>query len=515
MKKLPIIYVAGALLIMALTSCKKFLDKAPLDKPSMETFWSNYDEAEMWVNNLYNALGGVEETVYEAFSDNAYGRAGLGANNIANGLFETIDARVLDEWNYRYIRLCLEFFQNIDRVPNLTQTQRDQLSGQVRFILAYRYYKMMTFFRDIPLVTEPLTVDNPDQAKSNKQEVLAYILDNLNKAINELPATWPAASNGRATKGAALALKARVLLYNQRWAEAAQAAKEVMDLNIYQLHPNFNELFISTFNNATKEVILARQYAAIANTHDINSRYGPGGFNGQSLILPTAELEASFQMTDGLSKDESPLFDPQHPFDNRDPRFVHTFLWHGQVMNGATLNLGADDVMYLYFRKYIAEFKDGFRPSHVNWILFRFAEVLLTYAESKNEESGPDATVYDALDLIRVRSGMPVVDRTRYATKDALREFIRNERRVELAGEGLRYFDIIRWRIAETVLNKTIFSLDIEDWADNPIESNGQPRFKLKQVQVRTFNPQKHYVWPIPQTAIDQSRLLEQHTEWK
>lgn len=519
MKKLANIWIAGMLMLITLGSCRKFLDKTPLDSPSMETYWANAEQATLWVNNLYNSLGGVEETLYEAYSDNAYGRAGNGANNIANGLFETIDSRVAGEWSYRYIRLCLEFFENVDRVPGLSAAAKAELMGQVRFILAYKYYKLVTFFRDVPLVTEALPVDDPDMGKSTKAEVVAYILEQLNAAITELPATWPAASNGRATKGAAMALKARVLLYNNRWPEAAQAAKDVMDLGIYELHPVFDELFVSTSNNATKEVILSRQYAAVANTHDINLRYGPVLLNGHALVLPTAELEASFQMSDGLSKDESPLFDVQHPFDDRDPRYYTTFLWHGQLLNGSLLDLTGTEYnfafTYLYYKKYIAEFKDRFRPSHVNWKLFRYADVLLMYAEAKNEATGPDASIYDALDLIRVRAGMPVVDRVRYASQADLREFIRNERRVELAGEGLRYFDIIRWRTAEDVLNKTIFSLDIEDWADNPLDGNGQPRLKLRQVQVRTFNPAKHYVWPIPQTAIDRSELLEQHTEWQ
>jgi hypothetical protein len=519
MKNIAIKWIAIALLIAPAVSCKKFLDKSPLDTPSMETFWKTPDQAKMWVNNLYNALGGVEETIYEAYSDNAYGRAGNGANNIANGSFETIDTRVAAEWDYRYIRLCLEFFENIGKVPGITQDETNELTGQVKFILAYRYYKMITFFRDIPLVTEPLPVDDADRPKSPKAEVLAYILQQLNDAIDMLPASWPDADAGRATKGAAMALKARVLLYNNQWADAAAAAKQLMDTKIYSLHPNFNELFLSTFNNKTKEVILAKQYAAVANTHDINLRYAPVQFNGQSLILPNADLEAAFEMKDGLPKALSPLWDPTKPFDNRDPRYAVTFLWHGQDLNGQVLDLAGTEnrfaFTYLYYRKYIAEFKDRVRPSYVNWILFRYAEVLLTYAEAKNEASGPDESVYSAIDSVRLRAGMPAVDRDRYATQSTLRELIRNERRVELAGEGLRYFDIIRWRIAETVLNKTVTSMDLSQWVDGPKDTNGQPVLKEKTVQVRVFNPAKDYVWPIPQTAIDRSHLLVQHDEWK
>lgn len=519
MKKISIICMAGIILVTSLGSCSKFLDKEPLDAPSMGSYWANAEQATYWVNNLYNALGGVSESIYEAYSDNGFGRAGNGANNIANGLFETIDSRVAEEWDYRYIRLCLEFFENIDRVPGITSQAKAQLTGQVRFILAYRYYKMVTFFRDIPLVKQSLPVDDADMQKSPKEEVVAYILEQLDAAINELPTTWPAASNGRITKGAAMALKARVLLYNNRWAEAATAAKAVMDLNVYDLHPDFGELFVSSSNNATKEVILARQYAPVANTHDIVLRYAPVHLAGNALILPTAELEESFQMIDGLSKSESPLYDDTDPFANRDPRYYHTFLWHGNDLNGSMVDLTGSEYnfafTYIYFKKYIAEFKDRVRTLYNNWNLIRYAEVLLTYAEAKNEATGPDNDVYNAIDEVRLRAGMPAVDRVRYASKEDLREFIRNERRVELAGEGLRYFDIIRWRTAQTVLNKTIFSMNIDNWADNPRDGNGQPILKLRQVQIRTFNPAKHYVWPIPQTAIDRSKLLTQHQEWQ
>jgi hypothetical protein len=519
MKNLSIQFISILLLATSLLSCRKFLDKNPLDTPSLETYWATPEQAKLWVNNLYNALGGVEETLYEAYSDNAFGRAGNGANNIANGAFETIDSRVNAEWNYRYIRLGLEFFENVGKVSSMTDKQLKELSGQVRFIIAYKYYKMITLFRDVPLLTKPLTVEDADLGKSTKAEVLDYILQQLNTAITELPVSWPAADNGRVTQGAALALKARVLLYNQKWAEAAATAKQIMDAATYQLHPNFSELFIAASNNKTKEVILAKQYAETANTHDIAERFAPVAINGQALILPTNELQASFEMKDGLPITESPLYDPTHPFTDRDPRFYTTFLWHGQTLNGTAINLTGSEYnfafTFIYFRKYLADFKNRFRPAHVNWSLFRYAEVLLNYAEAKNEATGPDASIYDALDLIRKRAGMPVVDRVKYASQTDLRNFIRNERRVELAGEGLRYFDIIRWKIAEQVLNINLKSMDLSLWADGPKDAGGQPVFKQRNVQVRVFNPAKHYVWPIPQTAIDRSALLEQHPEWK
>lgn len=495
-----------------------FLERAPLDAPSMETFWGTPQHARMWVNNLYLGLPGLGpgETLFEAYSDNGVARAGAGANLISRGIHEPNDEDVRAEWDYTYIRLSLEFFQNIGKVSDLAQSELDELSGQVRFMLAYKYFRLITLFRDVPLVTQPLNVNTSDIPKSPKAEVLEYILEQLDLAIEELPVTWPASENGRVTKGAALALKARVLLYNERWAEAAAAAKAVMDLNIYELHPKFDELFRAAFNNKTKEVILARQYAETANTHEQNAMYGPGGvFRGQGIILPTAELEASFEMIDGLPIDESPMFDPANPFADRDPRYYHTFLYHGADFNGTPVDITADynsALTYIYFRKYIQDFVGGFRPGFVNFTIFRYADVLLMYAEAKNEASGPDDSVYDALDLIRDRAGMPPVDRVRYSDKASLREAIRNERRVELAGEGLRYFDIIRWRIAEQTMNKVLTSMNPEQWSNRPLYV-GVP-IATRVVETRVFDPAKHYVWPIPQDAVDRAKKLAQHDEW-
>lgn len=523
MKKLKINLLIIGIGILAINSCNKiddFLDKAPLAAPSLETFWTSESEAEMWVNNLYNdlCLDQLEGDIrFEAYSDNAVGRAGMGANSIANGLFTPFDGRVGAHWDYSKIRLCLDFFENITRVPDISQIRLDELSGQVRFMLAYHYHNLITLYRDVPLVTKPLRVDDSDMAKSPKAEVLNYILGQLNLAIDELPLEWPVSETGRITKGAALTLKARVLLYNERWAEAAETAKAVMDLDIYELHPEFDELFRAEFNNSTKEVILAKQYVENVREHQINTRYGPAAQRGQALIVPTPELAESFEMIDGLSIWESPLYDPVYPFDNRDPRFRHTFLVHGDDLNGRMINAAGERnrlLCYFGFHKYIADLKDGYRPGWNNFTIFRYADVLLMYAEAKNEATGPDNSIYDALDLIRERAGMPPVDRDRYNDKASLREFIRNERRVELAGEGLRYYDILRWRIAENTLNIDVYSLDPELWHNRPEISEGNPLMQVL-VQSRTFDPSRHYVWPIPQYAIDRSAKLEQHPEWR
>ncbi len=521
--------IASVFVVATMLSCsEEFLDRVPLDKPSMDTFWSSPEQAEMWVNHLYavtsnSAVGlmGVDITTQEAYSDNAYGRTNRARNTIATGTFEPNDAHVSNVWNYRNIRLCHEFFEYVQRVPGMPESKLNELSGQVKFFLAFEYYKLTTRFRDVPLVTKALNVNESDLGVSPKAQVVEYLLEQLDDAIDLLPETYPVGQEGRITKGAALFLKARVLLYNERWNEAANTAKQLMDLELYELHPNFEELFRTSFNNKKEGVIVEVQYVENLFTHDISLRFSPVMFNAHALILPTPELVESFEMKDGLSIHESPLYDPAHPFDNRDPRFYHTFLWHGEMLNetlppldltGTELNFA---FTYVYFKKGIVDFRDRFRPMHLNWNLYRYADLLLMYAEAKNEASGPDASIYDAVDLVRDRAGMPPVDRVRYGDQASLRNFIRNERRVELAGEGHRYDDIIRWRIAEDVMNTTLISMDLTQWEDGPLNADGDPLLGPRQIENRFFNPARHYVWPIPQTAIDQSDVLQQHAEWK
>lgn len=495
-------------MVLAVSCEDAFLERQPLDSPSADTFWTSVVNAESWVNNLYNGLATTDDAQFEAFSDNAFGRAGFGANRIANGTFETIDPKVNSFWNYRKIRESLEFFEFVGQVPDISQEKLDELSGQVNFMLAYQYLRLITLFRDVPLVKKPLAIPESDIPKSPKTEVFNYLMERLDLAIDQLPIAWPQNETGRFTKGAALSLKTRALLYNEKWVEAAATAKQVMDLNIYELHPRFEELFLQSFNNQTKEVILARQYAQDVNINTMNRNYAPVNLGGFALILPTPELEKSYEMMDGLGIDESPLYDPADPFSNRDPRYYTTFLYPYDNLNGVVYNpFGPEErfaITWLYYRKYTGELKNRAEwQSYVNWNILRYADVLLMYAEAKNEATGPEASIYEVLDLIRERAGMPPVDRAKYNDQSTLRSFIRNERRVELAGEGLRYFDIIRWRIAEETLNVNLRSLHVPGVVPE------------KNIELRVFNPSRHYVWPIPQDAIDRANNLDQHVEWQ
>ncbi len=498
--------------LLAASACQKdFLETVPLGAPSDATFWTSEANATLWVNNLYRELPKVTDFYFDSMSDNAtasFGGEDGGVGSVANGSFEPTTGTMTKKWGYAGIRNCLELLARIDEVPNLTEPTKAQFKAQARFVLAFRYFELITLYRDVPLVDKVLPLEEADVPKSEKSVVLKYLLEQLELAIVDLPLTWPAKDNGRATKGAALTLKARVMLFNNRWAEAAAAAKAVMDLGVYQLHPKYGELFLTVFNNKTKEVILAYQYAELV-PHNLSFQMPFQSIGGTGSSMPLPGLVNSYESKDGLPITESPLYDPKKPQDNRDPRFNETFIWPFQTfagvvydpINNAVNKAGAKT--YVFQRKYVNDIVPQQRVSWVNWTIFRYADVLLMYAEAQNEASGPNASVYDALDLIRVRAGMPKINRSRYATQATLREAIRNERRVELAGEGLRYYDIIRWRIAEKTQNTVLYSVEVP---------GSLPR---QTIETRVFNPARHYVWPIPQSAIDRAKNLVQHPEWK
>ncbi|MEO6917379.1 MAG: RagB/SusD family nutrient uptake outer membrane protein [Chitinophagaceae bacterium] len=498
--------VVYLLLIVIITSCKKeFLNTLPLSATSDATFWTSFTNANTWINFAYRSLPSASDYIFDSMSDDCVGAGDL----VAQGLHVPISSIINSKWDYAPIRQSFELLAHLDQIPNLTDAQKNGLAGQAHFIISFRYFEMITLYGDIPFFDKVVPLTEADLPKTDKTTILTYILKQLDMAATELPASWPATDNGRATKGAALALKARVNLYNGKWADAASSAQAVMDLGSYSLHPNYDQVFQTAYNNKTKEVILAYQYAKDLFTHTLCFAYGFYTIGGTSSSLPTPDLVNSYQCSDGLSITQSPLYDPKHPFDNRDPRFHMNFIlpfenFNGQVYDPVNnINDRNAAKTYIYFRKYISDMLPQQRTMWVNWNIFRYAEVLLTYAEAKNEASGPDNSVYNAIDQIRKRAGMPVIDRIMYNSQDKLREAIRNERRVEMAGEGLRYFDILRWKTAEKVLNKVVYSFEIPGV------------LPIKNIETRVFDASKNYLWPIPQYAIDNAKQLKQNPAWK
>ena len=325
--------------------------------------------------------------------------------------------------------------------------------------------------------------------RNTRIEVVNQVLSDLDDAASVLPVSYSGSDIGRATKGAALALKTRVLLYESRWSEAALTAKEVIDMQRYSLFPDYRGLFMLE-NEGNSEVIFDVQYLVpdYPISWDIIIEL-------QINVAPTLDLVHSYFMTDGLSIQDSPLYNTLSPYENRDPRLHKTVVIPGYMYKGGIVTTSKYFSTGYGFKKYATYSDDVSLPninnSEINFIVLRYADILLMYAEAQNEVAGSDVSVYDALHQIRLRAGMPDVPEG--LTKDEMREVIRHERRIELAGEGLYYNDIRRWRTAEVVMNANVQN------------SNGEV------VQVRAFNPNRDYLWPIHEITRQENPALEQN----
>ena len=395
---------------------------------------------------------------------------------------------------YKGIGRTNTFLDKIDGVT-MTEDLRTRMTGEAKFLRAFFYFHLADKFGGVPLITEtPSAAKHADLPRDTKEAVVEQILKDLTEAAAALPNTYSGSDLGRATKGAALALKARTLLYNGRWSEAAETAKAVIDLNVYSLFNNYR-YFFSEANKHNEEVI----FNVESSLPDYQTTHDQTIFR-LNRPAPLKELVDKYQMIDGLPISESPLYDPEKPYENRDPRLHYSITVIGYPYNGKPITKA--DVMTTGFgmKKYTSYTDDEeialVERSAFNSILIRYAEVLLTYAEAQNEASGPSAAVYDALNRVRGRTGVDMPPVPEGLTKEQLREAIRLERRIELALEGLYYSDILRWRTAETENSGAMHDAD-------GIE-----------IVIRKFRPDRDYLWPIPYNQTVLNPNLVQNPNW-
>ncbi len=495
MKKILYLGIA-ALFVCFFYSCNEsFLETTATDSYNEANWWKTENQAISSINGCYTVLrnsniGGNTYLAEENISPNSYNMSGdillaTGVQTPGN----VIGFR--DKWNANYqgIGRVNNLLDNIDKVK-MDATLLLRIKAEAYFLRAFFYSNLVNYFGGVPLILQSPNFENQRSLPRNtKQEVISQVLTDLNAASSVLPVSYTGSNIGRATKGAALALKARVLLYENRWQEAALAAKEVINLKKYGLFADYRGLFYLE-NEGNNEVIFDVQYKSTeyVTNFDINLEISIN-------LAPTLDLVNSYYMKDGKSIQQSPLYDPLKPYNNRDPRLFQTIVIPGNMFRGAIVSTTKYFSTGFGFKKYTT-YKDNISQSNVlnseiNFILIRYADILLMYAEAQNEVAGSDASVYDALHQIRLRAGMPDVPAG--LSKDQMREEIRHERRIELAGEALYYKDIRRWRTAEVVMNAKV------------LNSKGET------VQTRSFNPQRDYLWPIHEITIQENPNLVQN----
>lgn len=506
-----------ALVMLLLTSCgNDILDTVPNDRYSKETFWTTEANAIMGLNGCYSVLlttgayGGTATPLWEeTATPNAYNYDNSGGwNVIASGTQTATNSGIVgSRWDdsYRGIGRCNTLLARIDPVQ-MADALKNRMKAEAMFLRALFYTNLEMYYGGVPLI-----LDEPDPAtqaslqRNKREEVVQQILKDLDAAFEALPVKYTVASDiGRATKGAAMALKARVLLFEAsplvntsgdkaKWKQAAEAAKAVMDLagTGYALFPDYRKLFLPQNDNSVESVFDVQYITPTqGSSFDLIGRQ-------YNTNAPLRDLIDAYLMKDGLPRTASPLYDATKPYENRDPRMYQTIVYPGDIFQGELVTPARFVVTGYGTKKYTVYDKEpnnvniqGSR-SEINYMVIRFADVLLMYAEAQNEAAGPDASVYTAVNRIRTRAGMPKVAEGQ--TQAELREIIRLERRIELAQEGFYYTDIRRWKSAEKVLNVPILT------------------YNNKMIMTRTFNPARDYWWPIPDVQLDRNPGLEQN----
>lgn len=533
--------IAAALLMGSFSSCSDFLDRYPLEELSDESFWKTEKDAEMAVSNLYNVLPtwDVDEAIN---SDDAVHGIKWAAGNQSKGVYDPSDYGWSGEYGYiRQANLVLEKIQEMD----LSEDAYKKLEGQARFFRAYTYFTLIRSFGAVPYIDKPLELTDVENiTRTPKDEVYAKVMEDFDIAIANLPVQWDETNSGRITKGAAMAMKARAALYYNNWQTAMDEAKKVMDLGQYELYDKDNtgrykELFWEVADGCD-EFILSVQFNAPTRTHyligwECFPTLGWGGLN------PTQSLVDAFEDINGAPiTSEASVYDPTNPFANRDPRLEVNVLHDGETMYGVTIKVaplsssgntgigqhGDATATGYYQQKWLDPSIDpqstGWDMGK-DWVVIRYAEVLLTYAEAKNELSPLDPSAFDAVNQVRRRVGMPDLQKTDptkptyCGTQDDLRKRIWNEWRVEFALEGgKRQWDIRRWGIAKDVLNAPFEGLryTLVDDPNAPKGDNGKKciLYVGEPLKLAGSHYEDHnYLLPIPQTEIDLNPKLEQN----
>lgn len=528
MKKIFNTLAICASAVLAAVSCVG-LDTAPYDRETDLTYWSNDPGSALAaLNSCYTRLTGMSEMLYmEGASDNAYVKGLTSTQPIANGSFSTDNGYVKGIWDNYYagIRSCNELLNNIDKVPGLDADLKARYIDECKTIKAFFYYELYTRFGAIPYTDKVLSVAESETiSRTDRADVVANVIRELESVVdaNVLPAKYDGADRGRITIGAAKAILAKVYLFEGNYEKVKTVTEDIMDDNTYSLFGSYSGLF-EIRNEYNSEVILDVQYTPAFREHNLMYSFVPPSMGGYSDLAPVQELVDSYIMLNGKGiKESGSGYDANNPYENRDPRLAATVMYTGNsytMADGSTAVIdcieGRDgynttsDVTPTGF--YLKKWWDNtYRltlQSGLNPILIRYADILLMYAEACVETGDMNETVWNkTIKPIRERAGFTEASALDYNASADIKAVVRNERRCELAFEGARYKDIIRWKIAETVLNGNVHGL----YTGAPVGTeNG-----FVVLEKRNFDASKHYLWPIPQKDRDINKNLTQNPNW-
>lgn len=554
MKRLKLLIIPTFFILIG---CSHDLDLNPLSEGSSENWYNNETEITMALNDLYrDDLWYVEANrMYhtDRWTDDWSQRKTI--YNFLAGSITGESTEVEQSWSlsYKGIARANSILNSLDNAKDNISTEKlNQLRGEASFFRACFYSYLVFLYGDVPFITDYISLEEAfKMGRTDKNIILEQIYKDFDVAIEYLPTSYGSGLK-RVTKGAAYAFKARTATWMLDYEVARDAAKGCIDLEVYSLHPSYGDLFLSK-TRVSPELIftIPRSLELTGNSMKVNSFYTRNA-GGTATAQPSLELFASYTCTDGLPIDESPLFDPQNPFENRDPRCTASLVEFGTPHLGFIYDPAAKKVLNLSTNKMVTnkdsklnvqyaayngmclkkgvdeEWTDD-KQTDTDIKIMRYADVLLMYAEAKIELNEIDASALNAINEVRARAYNASLDQTSSypavttLNQAKLRLILRNERHVELAWENRRWFDLIRWKLAEVALNRPVVVLPTKAGLEENITSgdyffplgtkpaideNGLVDFsniletgKMIPIVPRNF-PNRQYLFPIPSKEI-------------
>ena len=550
MKRIKIIGLVG-LLTFIMGSCN-YLDYSETSYLHKNDVFSDWNRTQNFLADIYSRMPTGFNPIGGAMSESATDDAKFvldysSVQKLTDGSWSSI-LNLDDQWANMYagIRAVNLFLNEIKGRTfddyKWTDNYADKMAQfnnypqEARFLRAFFYLQLIQRYGDVPLIKTVLTDAEANAVSpASFDDIISYIVSECNEIIPLLPVTYvgftSAQETGRVRRGAAMALKARALLYAasplhnpsgtaQKWIDAAKAAKDIINAATFSLEANYNNFL----NNVTSPELILERREGNQNYFEI-ANFPVGYEGGNTGNCPTQNLIDSYEMkTNGLNiSDPISGYSPANPYTNRDPRFALTILYNSSTFKSKAVECwigganaypktNATKTGY-YLKKYVIE-SVSLDPNSTStkqhtWVLFRYGEVLMNYAESMNEAYGPEdastlgMTALQAVNLIRTRAKMPAFPVG--LTKDQFRVKFQNERRVEMAFEGQRFWDIRRWKIGSTT--KNIYGMDITKNTD------GTFNYTKKLVETRVYED-KMNLYPIPLSELYKNSNLKQNTGW-
>lgn len=559
------LFVSLAAGLIAFSSCNDdFLEMKPSDFVSDANFWDNEENLISVCNTMTASLVGkdwINRT--EIMADTAPWAEKTAYRNIGGGNYDSMDGKIDGLWRKLYTNIgrVNYFLDNYQRTVNVPEEIRERYAAEAYFYKAFNYLLLTSYFGDVPYIEHSLTTTSPELYKGRdpKNDIIKRITDDLEARYKYLPTYIPAASPqfGRVTQGAALCLLSRIYLYNEMWDKAVDACERAMALPYYGLYSTgkpeedyvnlFNYKGRASRNPANHETYLAFIYnydlgASARTSHNLSREcWVPDGY---ARFIPTMAIVSAYLTSDGQIWRPKDCETYEDVFKNRDPRMCQSILAPGTKWAGGEcvdkLNDNKEIFTYpllkttgktsetrsgFYMRKYV-------EPSIVRYVghddndivLFRYAEVLLNYAEAK-EMMGvlSQADLDKSINKLRDRVGMVHLELGNLPTGSDIRTEIRRERDVELFFEGHRFFDLRRWKRGDVFAEDLIginrkwidetrfiepFALENSKW----VNKDGEKYLLIESG--RTFDPSKHYLFPIPVAQRALNSNLTQNPGW-